>query len=673
MMGRRQKGNKSEDLPLIHHFKTFEAEGMKHLPIDLIGLAAFICLDHRNRMQKIVKQICLLVFLPYMMYGQEVDTIAFNAQSDTLYFHQTSSEILLPSKTAGNILQMNPSVFLRNSTLGGIQTISAQGLSSQHVQVLWNDIPVNSGMLGVSDLSLFSVGYHQSVQYNTHGQEWTTGGVAGIVNIKDSKLNDDGYALGIVQSVGSFGQSLSKIHHRGHHKSVHWSFTAGYKRAKNDFPFIDYTVYPNKKKFLVNSSYSKWYIYPKWQIKLNEKNTINFYHELLFSHRDVPPFMVTPNNLAYQKDGVSRNMIKWTYQHKSWSHTVQGLYSLINLYYNDDVLKRDSDNQEHLYYLRYQGHWEANSKWKISLMTDFKRTTIITSNYSDKVHELGNDMTAIVKFQPNIKFNIRGLAKASIRSDMDGYFPLLLEMNSYLGKDLQWKLWTSVGSDIRYPTLNDRYWEPGGLKSLLPEKSINSTVGFSNHYSLSKNVLGQTKVELFVNRIHQMIFWMPTNRGYYQPMNLNKVLAYGLTWSNELKWTRMHHQFEVDGSYSLNRSGNLEKRFTNDKTQWVQLPYFPIHSGKFSLLYSWKSLKLLIESQNYSKRNVTRDAGTFIPAYHLFNSMLSYTYQIKQFNFEGQFSFNNIFNERYEEVRYRPMPGRNFLFTLIINWKHEKN
>lgn len=623
-------------------------------------------------MQKIITGIACWIFILMCVNAQEVDSIVFDSQMDTFHVQQKSKLILQDEKSIGDQLKKYSSLFIRNASIGGIQTISAQGLNPHHIQVLWNDVPVTSGMLGVSDLSLFSVGYNQQISYRLQAQELATGGLAGVVNIKDENFQLQGYSLGFQQSVGSFGQSLSKIIHTGQHQKHQWSISAGYERAKNDFPYLDYTVYPNKTKHLIHSQFDKWYLYPKWEWKINERNRLSIFQEILSNHREVPPFMVTPNNLANQEDLVARQMIKWEMHQRLTEHFIQGVYTYAKLYFDDMVMSTQKVNKEHLNFLRYNGSWKFHNLWKWSYGADVKYTIVQTENYKDNINEWGGDFHSAIQFQPSIKWSFKGLIKTTFRSELGVFFPYQLEVKSFLGKDQQWKWWLLNGRDVRYPSLNDRYWEPGGRLDLLPERNIHTSTGTSVKYSLGKYISSSSKLELFVNKLDDLIFWLPTNRGYSQPMNIGKVLAYGGTFEQSLEYSQLHHQFYLNISYSINRSGNMEKRFQSDRAQWKQLPYFPIHTGKLLVEYAWKNLKWNADAQLYSKRFVTRDGAVAIPFYHLFNTSISYIYTIKSIELEGKMSFNNLLDERYEEVRYRPMPGRNYLFTLFIKWTHEK-
>lgn len=611
--------------------------------------------------------------MKFNLLAQEVDSTAFSIVTDTVSYSEEAKKPSPQASTIGDVLKLTPGVFLRTSTIGGIQTVSAQGLNAQHIQVLWNDIPVNSSMLGVADLSLFSVGYHQNISYNIQNQELTTGGLAGVVNIKNNTVSDKSLLLALKQSIGSFGQSLTNLHHQGNHKNQTWSISATYERAKNDFSYNDYTVYPNVIKTQKDASFYKWNIQNQWAMVFKNGSKIKWVQEINSIERNLPAFLVTPNNLATQKNFAARQLLKWEIQKTTLEHAITGFYSHSNLLYEDFTLQRASDNDENLGFLRYQGSWKLTNKWKWSYGSDVKINHVKTVNYLENPKEWGWDVFQAMQYQPSLNFNIKGLFKVATRSNLGWYFPFLLESNAFLGKNRNFKIWTNIGTDVRFPTMNDRFWVPGGQANLLPESNIKSSLGSSARLNLNNHWSWNTRVEIFFNKIENMILWYPSNKGFFQPINEGEVLAYGANLEQELEWKNSHHQVILNGSFSWNRSGNVNKKSTNDKSQWVQLPYFPILSGKFYLDYKWKNLGLNLDGQAYSQRFVTRDAGIFLTAYSIVNTSINYTQKIKSIAIEGRMSCLNLLDQQYEEVRFRPMPERNYLFTLFITWKHEKN
>ncbi|MCO5232790.1 MAG: TonB-dependent receptor plug domain-containing protein [Chitinophagales bacterium] len=624
-------------------------------------------------MQKIIGLIGCFCLSIIQVSADTQDSIAYSLELDTLLVKQSLSSNHISKSTVGDVLKSSSGVFVRTNTLGGVQSVSAQGLPPQYVQVLWNDVPVSSGMLGVADLSLFSIGYRQEVNYSSKSQEFVTGGLAGVVNIKNILNVDNGHLLRYKQSLGSFGQLSSGLYYEGASQRQSWSILLNYEQAKNDFSYNDYTVFPNVNRTQKYGKYNKWNIYPQWSMALKNGSHLYWYQEILSIHREIPPYLVSPNNLMNQNDIAVRQMIKWSKKKGDFEHSIRGLYVYQNLYYQDFVLNIERDNKENQGLLRYQGSFKFHSNWKFSFGNDIKISGVQTKNYHSVVKEYGWDAYMAMSFLPNENTHLKAMIKTATRSHLQWVLPFFVEATTYKGKNHEWKIWANISKDARFPTLNDRFWVPGGKEDLRTETSINSTSGVSFNHLMNEKWEWKHQIDIFFNKVSNMILWLPTNRGYFQPSNEGKVLAYGFNVEQSINWIKGFNKISLKADYSFHRSGNIQKKQQNDKTQWVQLPYYPIHSGKLSMIYSWKNLSLDIDGQTYSQRFVTRDAGVYIPAYTVLNASIAYLQKIKSIELEGKMTFHNILNDYYEEVKYRPMPGINYLFTLLITWKHEKN
>gem|GEM_PF-5537823 len=626
----------------------------------------------RDRYLAIILNVGLLCSTVVALSAQ--DSTAFSGVVDTLsYDQQYGREEVALLSTAGEAIRNAPGIFLRTQNAGGMQLVSAQGLNPQHLQVLWNDIPVSSGMLGVSDLSLFTVGYRQDVSYTSSRLEAATGGIAGVVNVQALPLQKKGYRVSYRQSVGSFGQLLSSLDHQGAVEAHSWSVNIAYEKATNNFRYTDYTVLPNIERQQIHGSFKRFSIYPRWEWRLKKGGTINWYNELILNQREIPPSMVSPNFTADQDDQVARQMLKWQLRRANISHELNVVYVYNSLYYNDLVLKKEQTNREHLGYFRYKGDWQLAKSWQLFYGSDIKYTQVSTPNYRNGATESGWDAHTGVHFQPSLYFRTSVLAKLSVRSKLGWNIPFSIEVSGRPGKKHPVKLWVRAGIDTRYPTLNDRYWLPGGNTQLTPERSKGAAAGASWAHLFRRNFYWKHQAELFTTYITDMIVWLPTNKFYWTPENIGKVLAYGATYEQELEWSKLKHRIQVKGTYSFNRSGKTEKTSLNDKTKGKQLPYFPLHSFKWSGGYSWSGISLDADIQSYSKRFVTRDGGQSVDPYTIVNTTLGYKWTFRTWSLDGRFSVNNILDAYYEEVVYRPMPGRNYLFTLIITWKNEKS
>jgi vitamin B12 transporter len=575
--------------------------------------------------------------------------------------------------TAGEAIRYASGIFLRTSSAGGMQFVSAQGLNPQHLQLLWNGIPINSGMLGMNDLSLFSVGYKQEVSYSGMRQDLATGAIAGVVDVRSELLTEEGLRFGIRQSVGSFGQSSTTLSHHGGRQQHAWSSNLIMERAANNFSYTDYTVLPNIERQQEHGNFKRFNWSPRWQWKVKNGGVLQVITEHVYNFRHIPPTLVSPMFRATQEDKATRNLIRYHQQGEKFRHEFSGAYLYNYWYYNDIVLERADENIEHLGYFRYQGDWRAADQWQLFYGTDIKLTSVSTPNYDDNQQEWGFDTHAGVHWRPSEYMKLTLLSKLSTRSMLPLYAPLSMEWSAWTGKERRLKIWMRAGTDARFPTLNDRFWQPGGNPELQAERSIGGAAGFSLPVCQNDLMTWRLKSEAFITYISDMILWQPTNKFYWVPQNIGNVRAYGLLLEQQFTFEHRENLLRISQSYGINKSGSIKPIVPNDKTVGMQLPYFPIHSLKANIDYSRKGLGVGTDIQLYSRRFVTRDQGQQLDAYGLVNLHLSYIKPVKTWSVEGRFSVNNLFDQYYEEVVYRPMPIRNYLFTIIINWNHVQN
>jgi vitamin B12 transporter len=575
--------------------------------------------------------------------------------------------------TAGEAIRFAPGVFLRTTSAGGMQFVSAQGLNPQHLQLLWNGIPVNSGMLGMNDLSLFSVGYKQEVSYSTMRQDLAAGAIAGVVDIRTSVQDEAGYRISVKQSAGSFGQLANQLQHSGGKGQHAWAIRLNHEQAENDFVFNDYTVLPNVERRQIHGSFRRVNFTPSWQWSDKRGGVLQVISEHVYNHRHIPPTLVSPMFKATQEDKASRNMIKYIFAGDKISHEWSGAYVYNYWHYHDIVLNRAEENIEHLVFFRYQGEWKPIPSWKIFYGNDLKLTSVSTPNYSENKQEWGWDAHIGADWHPSEFWKLTYLSKISSRSSLPLYAPLSVELNHWVGRQRNLKWWLRAGTDARFPTLNDRFWQPGGNPDLKAEQSVGGAVGFSVPVWRNDITSWRWKTEAFFTFIEDMILWQPTNKFYWTPQNIGNVRTYGLISEQQFRWQKHHHSLLISQSYGFNRSGSIRAIVQNDKTVGKQLPYFPVHSFKTNLHYSWKTWKYGVDVQAYSRRFVTRDGGQQLDPYALVNIHAGYEKQLKSFHMEAKFSINNLFDQYYEEIVFRPMPTRNFLFTIIITWNHVQN
>src|SRR5690606_22428207 len=110
-----------------------------------------------------------------------------------------------------------------------------------------------------------------------------------------------------------------------------------------------------------------------------------------------------------------------------------------------------------------------------------------------------------------------------------------------LGMD--WSFWkaesqslllkTSLGKGYKVPTLNDRYWDPGGNPDLLPEESINGEVGL--HWLKNGLFSWDQSLTFYRMQVDNWIIWLPQG-SVWSPENIRDVQNQGIEYQGKADW-----------------------------------------------------------------------------------------------------------------------------------------
>jgi iron complex outermembrane receptor protein len=222
------------------------------------------------------------------------------------------------------------------------------------------------------------------------------------------------------------------------------------------------------------------------------------------------------------------------------------------------------------------------------------------------------------------------------------------------------------------PSLNDLYWQPGGNPDLKPEDGMSYELGLDYHFKI-QNLKLQTELTAFYSDINNWILWTPSFKGYWQPQNVRNVVAKGLEVNLNLKGRSGKISYVVVGNYAFTQSLNFgAPELWGDASYGKQLVFVPVHSGNIMLSLAWKKFHASWQHNSYSERftTTTNDVSSryrFYP-YFMNDFIVGKEFQIGKIALSAEFKIYNIFDESYRSVLARPMPGRNYLFTLMLNY-----
>ena len=158
-----------------------------------------------------------------------------------------------------------------------------------------------------------------------------------------------------------------------------------------------------------------------------------------------------------------------------------------------------------------------------------------------------------------------------------------------------------------------------------------------------------------------MIRWIPKDGGNFNPENTAKVSIFG--FESGLHWaTKIHqHQFKFNATYGYTKS---EDEATNK-----QLIYVPFHKITAGLAYSFKRFSVIYQYLYNGKVFIQsdNDPTKIVDWYVVSNIDLAYAFgNIAEYNIG--FKVLNLWNEKYQSVENRPLPGRNFNLYLTFKF-----
>ncbi|RYY36922.1 MAG: TonB-dependent receptor [Sphingobacteriaceae bacterium] len=222
---------------------------------------------------------------------------------------------------------------------------------------------------------------------------------------------------------------------------------------------------------------------------------------------------------------------------------------------------------------------------------------------------------------------------------------------------------------FRYPTLSDQYYYTPQPRLVEPEyvKQYNIGAVYVKHFDKLVNYLILT-ADAYYNDVTNKIIYLPGRSAEIPSVrNLGAVDIRGVdvTAKVELK-PSYKWRVNLSGSYTFQKS--LDVTNPDDRYYLEQIPYTPVHNANFNTSVNYKKIGLNYNFSYSSARYYTSNNTPqyYIAPYKLSDISAIYNFSAFKMPVMASAEVNNLFNERYEVVRYYPMPQRSVRFTLQI-------
>ncbi len=579
-------------------------------------------------------------------------------------------------------------VFIKSYGGGSQATASFRGTAATHTQVLWNGMNLNSPMRGIADLALLPVFFIDEVTLLHGGSSLTegSGGLGGSIHLENKP--DWGSDLQLRGMLESSSFSTRKFFFKGmaggkRFQSITRVF---YAASKNDFSFWNTGVIPSRNDTLENAGYDKTGILQEFYFRRrsNEVFTLRFWAQQ--SDRNLPQLMSYEGSdrEEFQKDAQLRGQLEWKkYSDEMNLHLSSGYYFNELGYYRGtpafDFVNEDSESRES----GFMNHFRLFR----NISDQLYGTVSLDVNYfqvqaMDKTGESGYEKDRLESsLLMNVHFKPSGRLGAFLLVRSETYDRRIVPLVPAAG--LEWQplrslpvlLSVNAARNYHKPSLNDLYWLPGGNPELLSEDGYSGDLSLSTRFEKGETMF-TTEITGFLNRVNNWIIWQPAANGayYWEAANVKDVLSRGLeySFSSVFQWEKV--RFRQGGHYAYTHTSNQTAIRSVDRSRGKQLIYIPRHKGHVYFNVSWHDFSLKYDLSYVGKRytqssNRESDYERVLNPYWLNKITLGKNMNWENYTLNLKLTVENVLDENYQSILWRPMPGRFYRFSVALNYR----
>jgi len=622
-------------------------------------------MDHLlKELSKISLFLTSLILSPHFINSQviKLDTVTVSSSNiKPSESYQTKELDLNSSNTEklSDVIKNTTGVYVKDYGAGQLSSLSIRGTSATHTKLIWNGFDITSATLGQSDFSLLPTFLIDQAQINMgHGSLVDgVGGIGGNIQVNNQFEYNKGLHAWLEQTVGSFQFDQTNASIAYSTKTISQKVKFWRQQSANDYPYKDISVFGSPTVRLNHSSFNQLGVQYDGGVKLNGKNEAYGSLQYINSDRELPAVIGAKPSQQTQFDEKIRGFLGFKHLFKS------SLLSYKIGSFIDNFLYSDADagiyaptkttsiqnRVDYKYYFNYS-----------SLLTTLNTNHVFASgdgigDRKQEIYSLG------LKWEQEISYFSYDF---TFREQfIDGSFsPLVYGIGARYKLPYKTSLRSVASTNVRYPTLNELYWHLGGDENLNKEKSSSFELGVKNNY-WKWLAIG---VSYYQITVQDWIQWTSNSSGLWSPKNIKEVESTGIEFNmetlNNFKKVKLSNRL----GYNFTSTVDLTDEESNSYKK--QLIYVPKHKINYQLSVAFKKFQFNYNQTLTSQVFVDETNTVYLPAIYPANLAVNYSYSLKKIKIKTGVSVRNIFDEPYQVVANRPMPGRNLRFTLGLSF-----
>lgn len=553
-----------------------------------------------------------------------------------------------------DLLNFNSTIYFKEYGRGMLSTVAFRGTTSSQTAVIWNGININSQMNGSTDFNTISGSDYNSVSVKAGGGSviYGSGAVGGTVHLNNDLSFYKRFENNLKLDYGSF--NTIGINYKTNISNEKWSAQIGFSKnsSTNDYKYLNQYTWKGEQRWNQNGQYDIIAMSANLGYKFDAKNSLKLYSQTSDTDRNTSLITETETKSRYV-NGFNRNLLEYDGDFGKFKTNFKTAYIFENYqYYADNSTNQYTFGKTESFIVKADLGYTLFKSTQINGILDYNRTKGFGSGFGDNTREISSAALLVKQdFSKDWKneFGIRKEFTNNYKS------PVLFSLGSSYQFGKLYNLKLNLSRNFRIPTFNDLYWEEGGNPDLKPESSYQAEIG--NVFTYKNISLTQT---FYYIKINDLLRWVPGSGGIWTPQNTNKVNTYGT--ETLLSWKKQYgkNYFGANATYAY----TVSKDIVTDK----QLFFVPFNKVTAAVSYSRNNIsayyQFLYNGFVYTQSD--NDPNEIVDAYWVSNIGIDYDFKFLS-SFKLGFQILNLWNENYESLENRPMPGRNF--NMYLNLK----
>lgn len=612
-----------------------------------------------------------------MVYGQmKNDTLPQFTKTEILSEHSTFAKVELIDSSnlfngLDNLIEDNTSIFTKNYGNGQLSTLSIRGNGAAQTQVFWNGFTMNPPNVGQSDLSLIPGFFVSNAFINYSGASTIngSGGIGGSLDISTPGRFKKGLHGAIGKEYASF-TNFTSVYQLSFGKNRFFNeLKVLHKKGINDFDYTDLSDPERPKKTQINNELNQKGVQYNLGYWINAKNKLSSSFEYFDSWREIPPYYGVTNN-EFQTDKNLKSFISWKSFQRNFKTDVRFAYFEDKNHYTDSVWMTFSENDSRSLQGQARASFDLPFNFKLETSLQHIQSEAKSKDYAETKSRIESGL--YIKVSQEFK---KIYYEVFARQEMidNNLSPIIAGggiIYSTLNDRLDFK--TNISTNYRTPTLNERYWNPGGNLDLLPEEGWTAELGFvADLLKNKKSRLNEFSLFTtgFYNETSNWIKWQPGANFIWSPMNVKSITNQGIEAGLGFGLHIFSKFFlNTNLSYTLTDSKNTGFADENSTLFDKRTVYIPIHKVSGRIRLSYKSFSITYNQIAVSNVFTSEDNENKLLGYFPAHVGFTYSNKFNKLHYNIIARVNNLYDQAYQVVALRPIPGRNYSISATISF-----